>query len=530
MSRFQTRRAQTARTKSFPAPRRGWVANDNLASPGKEGASVLENWFPTAEGISVRGGSLLYATIGDGTDPVTAAFGYKNGNAEKLFATTETDIYDITTIADPEVTPSAAVSSLNGGDWVAVQFQTTGGVYLRCVNGEDQSRLFDGTTWSTTTIDSATSGGLDISDDFSYVWSWKQRLFFVEKESLNAYYLPVDSISGTAVKLPLGAVFKRGGSLLFGSSWSQETGDGLNTMNAFVTTEGEVAVYQGTNPADANAWSLVGVYRIGRPLGKNAWIQAGGDLVIATDIGFVPLSQATLKAEAALSPAAVSYAIETAWNDRVRRRDFAPWACEVWPTRQMVMIAMPSDEDNAAQMLIANARTGAWSLFTGWDGTCLEIFRARAFFGSSAGRVFLADTTGADDGDPYTATCLMQPNDLGDPASDKIAMLCRAALRSEYEPNYTTFVNANFDETLPTAPDAPNIEAVSVWGDAVWGDPLDVWASGEVEKSPYGEWRSVSAQGDVLAPGIRLTSGSLVPPRVDLIRFDTTYDKTDIVS
>lgn len=476
----------------------------------------------------MRGGSLLYATIGDGSDDVTAVFSYLTGGIQKLFASTETDIYDISTVADPEVSPSAAVASLTGGDWSVAQFQTTGGVYLRCVNGEDQSRLFDGTTWSTTTIDSASSGSADISDTFSFVWSWKQRLFFVEKESLNAYYLPVDAISGTAVKLPLGAVFKRGGMLLFGASWSQETGSGLNTMCAFVTTEGEVAVYQGTNPADAAAWSLVGVYRIGRPLGKNAWIQAGGDIVIATDIGFVPLSQAVEKDVAALSPSAVSYPIETAWNERVDRRTFSPWHCEVYPTRQMVVIAMPSNTDNRAEMLVANARTGAWCLFTGWDGTCLEVYRDRLFFGSTDGRIMLADTTGSDDGTPYTANCILMPDDLGDPASQKIAMECRVAYRSQYEPNESVFVRENYDDTLPTAPDAPVIDTSSIWGDAVWGE--DPWGSGEIDKNPYGSWRGVSGIGDVLAPGVSVTSGSLVPPRTDLIRFDLLFDKADVIS
>lgn len=517
-----------ARSKSWPAPRRGWIANDNLAKPGKEGAYLLENWFPTAEAIKMRGGSLLYATIGDGSDDVTAVFSYLTGGVQKLFASTETDIYDISSVADPEVSPSAAVSSLNGGDWSVVQFQTTGGVYIRCVNGEDQSRQYDGSSWSTPTIDSATSSGADISDTFSYIWAWKQRLFFIEKESLNAWYLPVSSVAGTAVKLPLGAIFKRGGTLLFGASWSQDTGSGLDAMNAFFTTEGEVAIYQGTDPSSSTTWALVGVYRIGRPLGKNAWMQAGGDLVIATDVGFVPLSQATQKDFAALGPASVSYPIETAWNERVDRRSFSPWHCEVYPTRQMVVIAMPSNSDNRAEMLVANARTGAWCLFTGWDGTCLEVYRDRLFFGSTEGRVFLADTTGADDGVPYTASCILQPDDLGDPASQKFALECRVAYRSQYEPNEIVFVSANFDDTLPTAPDAPTIDASSIWGDAVWGE--DVWASGEIEKDPYGSWRGVSGSGDVLAPGVRVTSGSIVPPRTDLLRLDLLYDKGDVIS
>lgn len=503
------------------------MANDNLANPGKEGAHILENWFPTAEAIRLRGGSLLYATIGDGTDDVTAVFSYLTGGSQKLFGATATDIYDISSIADPETTPSAAISSLTGGDWVAVQFQTSGGVFLRIVNGEDQSRLFDGTNWSTVDITDGANPG-DISDTFSYVWSWKQRLFFLEKDSLNAWYLGASAVSGQATKLPLGAVFRRGGTLLFGGTWSQETGSGLNAMCVFATTEGEVAVYQGTDPSDANAWSLVGVYRIGRPLGKNGWIQAGGDLVIATDIGFVPLSQAVQKDMAALSPNAVSYPIETAWNERADRRSFAPWHCEIYPTRQMVVIAIPSNSDNRAEMLIANARTGAWCLFTGWDGTCLEVYRERLFFGSTDGRVFLADTTGADDGMPYTGTCVLQPDSLGSPAVQKIAKECRVSYRSQYEPNEIVFVNENYDDTLPTTPDAPVIDASSIWGDAVWGE--DVWASGEIEKDPYGSWRGVSAIGDVLAPAVRVTSGSIVPPRTDLIRFDLLYEKASVIS
>lgn len=49
-------------------------------------------------------------------------------------------------------------------------------------------------------------------EDLNYVWVYKNRLFFVEKDSLNAWYLPVDSIGGAAEKFPLGGVFTRGGS------------------------------------------------------------------------------------------------------------------------------------------------------------------------------------------------------------------------------------------------------------------------------------------------------------------------------
>src|SRR3546814_7978346 len=57
---------------------------------------------------------------------------------------------------------------------------------------------------------------------------------------------------------------------------------GLSEQNIFVSTEGEVAVYQGSDPGEAATWSKVGVYRIGKPLGARAHFRGGGDIAIAT--------------------------------------------------------------------------------------------------------------------------------------------------------------------------------------------------------------------------------------------------------
>src|SRR3546814_4932486 len=107
----------------------------------------------------------------------------------------------------------------------------------------------------------------------SYVWVYKSRLWFAQKDSMTAWYMDnADSIGGTAEPFPLGGVFGLGGSLLFGSAWSIDSSSdsGLSEQNIFVSTEGEVAVYQGSDPGEAATWSKVGVYRIGKPLGARA--------------------------------------------------------------------------------------------------------------------------------------------------------------------------------------------------------------------------------------------------------------------
>lgn len=515
---------------SFPAPIGGWIANVSLATPGARrpdgskvnGAAVLENWFCTATSIRMRGGSEKYATIGDGSLDLTALFTYINGANLKLFGATETGIYDITTVVDPDVSPSADVAALTGGNWSVVQFATSGGTYLRAVNAIDTPLVYDGSSWSTSpTISGATPTTL------SNVWAYKERLFFIQNNTLDAWYLPAEQIGGTAVKLPLGGVFSRGGSLMFGYSWSLDTGNGLNEQCVFVTTEGEVAVYQGDDPAVAATWTRVGVYRIGKPRGPKAFIRAGGDLIIATDIGFVPLSQAIQRDISALAPAAVSYPIEDAWNDAIANRSFADWHCEVWPTKQMVLVALPSQSTDQPMMFATNARTGGWSPFTGWDGKCLALFGDRLFFGSTDGVIIEAEVSGSDMGLPYTSICLPLFDPLKSPASLKTGLVARAVLRSPVHVMPQMSLQADFNIALPVAPDDETALSGGLWGTAVWGE--SVWGTPPT-KSTFQDWQSVDGSGYSLSPATQITSGSVAAPKVELVQTDLQYDIGEIGS
>jgi len=90
------------------APTRGKISNENIAKGRPGGASVILNAFPEQNGVRIRGGAEKHATIG--SDPVEAMFVFVSGSAKKFFAADETDIYDITTVADPDVPPTASVS------------------------------------------------------------------------------------------------------------------------------------------------------------------------------------------------------------------------------------------------------------------------------------------------------------------------------------------------------------------------------------------------------------------------------------
>lgn len=365
--------------------------------------------------------------------------------------------------------------------------------------------------------------------DLSYVWSYKYRLFFIEPESMNVWYAALDQVGGVLKAFPMGGIFPLGGSLLFGASWSLDSGadGGLSAQCIMVTTEGEVAVFQGMDPSVANDWSLVGVYRIGKPLGPDAWHRAGGDIVINTDIGHVPLSQAINRDLAALSPASVSYPIETAWNEYVAQRRFADWHCVVWPERQMILIALPTGDGQQPVMLVANARTGRWAEFTGWNGKCLVTFQGRLLFGSTEGKVIEAYVTGLDQGAPYTALYVPLFDDFGDPTAIKVPTQARAVLRSNSPINDDVSMQYDFNIALPPPPAAQIMTAGSVWGLGKWGPGGSKWGAGLV-KTVQQIWRSVGGFGFAMAPALQFTSGSIAPLAAEIIRIDVLYDEGDV--
>jgi hypothetical protein len=295
----------------------------------------------------------------------------------------------------------------------------------------------------------------------------------------------------------------------------------------FVSTEGEVAVYQGTDPSSSTTWSLVGVYRIGRPLGPKAWIRAGGDIVIATDIGFVPLSQAMQRDYSALSPSAVSYAIETEWNNTVAERAGTYWNCEVWPTSQMVIVAPPTTAGTLPEMYVTNARTGAWAKFTGWDATCLTVWDTRFFYGTSAGTVVEGNVTGTDQGIPYTASYIPLFDDLKSPGALKITKMARAVFRAGIPISEKVTMNADFDTSIPVVPDSTPVGTVSAWGSGKWGQ--SVWGA-ETSLTVQQKWQSVGLSGYALAPCVQITSGDVVPLDTQIVRVDVTYDVADVVT
>lgn len=367
--------------------------------------------------------------------------------------------------------------------------------------------------------------------DMAHVWTYKNRLFFAQKESMNAWYLgAVDAVGGTADVFPLAGVFTQGGQLLFGAAWSLDSsGDqGLSEQCVFVSDQGEVAVYRGADPSEAANWSKVGLYRIGTPLGRNAYVRGGGDLAIATTVGLVPLSKAISLDVTALNVATISYKIADAWSDALTLRGAAKWQCAIWPEGKMAVVAPPDVVGSSDPvMFVSNTENGAWARFTGWQAFALETFAGQLFFGSTEGRVFIANTGGTDDGETYTGAVMPLFEDLEAPASLKIGTVARARGRANVTVNDRVDVRVDYDMDPPVAPDATTLSASNTWGTAVWDQ--SVWgAPGATVVNQ--EWRSAGGAGYSLSLCYQITSGSIAPIDAELIDLELLYTTAGAVS
>lgn len=522
LTRPKPRRVQL---KKFSAPTAGWISNRNLAEPGSvqgQGAAVLDNMFPTSSSVILRRGMQRHASLGG---DVLSMFTYDNGLNEKLFAATSGAIYDITAVADPQTSGTQMGSGYGSGRWSVVQFATTGGVYLVGVNGVDQGFIYNGTVLSPLTGINVPNGLT--TANLAYVWVYKNRLWFAARDSMDAYYMEApDAIAGSLQWFPLSGVFARGGSLQFGATWSLDAGaeGGLSEQNIFVSSEGEVAVYQGSDPN--TDFVKAGLYRIGTPLGNQAFFRGGGDIAIATTVGLVPLSKAISLDITSLSVATVSYNIADAWSEALSRRGNMDWQLELYPDQKMAVVSPPNLIGGDEPVLfVANTETGAWCRFTGWHALSMTVFGGQLYFGAAGGFVYLTNVGGNDDGRVYTGSVAPLFEDMGAPSSLKIGKTGRAVVRGAAKVPGKVMLLTEYQTDLGVSPDAGAGLNTDVWGSGTWG--TSVWGNDAAQVITQ-DAVSVGGAGYALSLAYQASSGSLAPLDIEVIRLELTFDTAEV--
>lgn len=440
---------------TLPAPTGGLNVRDSLDTMEEADAIVMDNYLPSETKVLLRRGYTSYTVLGA---KIRTLLEYKKPAHERFFACGGGKVWDI---SSKEYVKEVA-SGFNSNDWQYCQFKDR----LILVNGYDAPQTFYVSDGEEHWEDASFSGNNLLAQKLINVAVCKQRLFFVEKGTLSAWYSQgAGEVQGTVVKFDLSSVFRRGGELLAVASWTQDAGQGMDDLTVFITSEGEVAVYTGNDPGDASDWSLRGVYQMSRPIGYRCTMQYQGDIVIISEDGYIPMSKALSLDKANASQVSFSDKIRGLVLERTKdgRNKFG-WQSVIYGRGGYAIFNVPVAQQ--FEQHVVNVSTGAWCRFTNIRAFCWSLFGDRLYFGSDEG-VFLFDEGYADNGIHICGVVEQAYSNLGNPNLKRIQLINP---RTKASAKYALVVYTNMDFDSKDQAYAENIGTggITKWDKAPW--------------------------------------------------------------
>lgn len=408
----------------------------------------------------------------------------------------------------------------NAGYGVFHAFTTTGGHFLAYADEENGYHLYTESTdsWTAQTLTGVTATNL------AFVGSFKHRLFFAEKNTAKAWYLDLAAVTGAATVLNLEFAAKpmHGGDLVGVWNWTGDGGNGIDDRLVFVFRGGDIAVYEGTSPAAASTFALKGVWFAGAiPEGRHVVSDFGGDLLILTKNGLRPLS-VLVNGGPEGSGQYLTKKISDLFNSIMLGRSTLPgWALHIHPEDNCLMVTHPTALLQNTEQLAMSLANGAWSRFDG-----LPIYSAAAgggklWFGSASGKIYIND--GYMDAialaTPTTGTAIdwrvrTAYADFGRPTYKRVQSI-RPLIQNGGSTTFTTAARYEYNASSLSSPDSDTVTSSEwgggTWGTTTWGDDLTVNHT----------VRGATGVGVNVAIAIRGTANT----RTVLTKIDVAYDE-----
>jgi len=472
-------------SRSTPAPTLGWVTNKNISQMAPNEALVLDNIVPRANTVDLINGFTEHAT-GLGSGAVETLMAWNGPSSKKLLAAANNNIYNATSAG----AASSLASGYTNNRWQWVNFETAGGNFVLAVNGADAPINYNGTAISTSPAITGVTAA-----DLIHVNVFKNRLFFVEKDSLSFWYLPISSIGGVAQEFKLGQWCSRGGYLMAMGTWTRDGGNGMDDLAVFLTSEGEALVYQRSDPGSSSDWSLIGVFEVGEPIGRRCMFSYANDLVVITQQGFIPLSRVLSLGESAASTVALSEQITPTVSAATKAYsgNFG-WEAVSYPRDGLAIFNVPLSENAEIEQYVVNTENGAWCRFKGLNATSWAISDQNAYFGTIDGRIMLFDNGNDFDGDFITSEMQTSFMYFDTPQVKRFQMV-RPVYSSSGNLSYGYVVNTDFTNR-PISNSTSLSASGTPWGSA-WGS---AWSA---EQTLTQKWLSGGSQGRCASFGMQ---------------------------
>ena len=444
---------------------------------------------------STAGGNFLTAV--NGTDP---ALIYDGSNWVK-YATISTaqTISNLTSVSTLCTLVTSAAHGLVTGNQVTVT-----GASPAQYNGTFRITVLNGTTFTYTALTApATSPasplgtytvakfitGVD-SSNLIHVNLHKERLYFVEENTLNFWYLGVNAISGAATSYPLGAIARNGGYIMAMGTWTLDAGYGVDDYAVFITNNGEAIVFKGSDPSDPTDWSLIGVWQLGQVFARRCFFKFAGDLLLITQDGIVPMASAlqssrldpriniTDKIYNAVSEAADLYS------------DQFGWQIHYYAKQNMLIFNIPII--GGQQQYVMHTITKSWASFTDINTTCFEVYDEDMYFGGNGFVGKFWDGLSNDDQN-IKASCQQAYSYFDSRGQLKRFTMVRPILFTDNgTPTILCGINTDFDtqNNIGQISFNPALVSVAIWDTSTWDNAE--WGGGNTISK---QWQGVTGTG-----------------------------------
>ena len=329
------------------------------------------------------------------------------------------------------------------------------------------------------------------SNTFINVNLFKNRLFFTQKDTLSCWYLDVNSIGGTASPLYFGGIARNGGYLQAMGTWTLDAGQGADDYAVFVTSMGEVIVYNGTDPNTADTWQLKGVWQLGQTFARRCFFKWSGDLLLLTQDGLVPLASALQSSR--LDPRVnltdkIYYPISIAATNYFSQFG---WQINYFASENMLILNIPIP--NGIEQYVMHTITKSWARFTGIQSYCWEVSGDNDMHFGGNGVVATLYSALSDDGANITATAQQAYSYFDAPGQLKRFTMVRPILQSTGGvPSVLCGISVDFDtqSQLGAVSFNPTTQSEGVWDTAKWDN--NVWAGGLITTKI---WQGVTGIG-----------------------------------
>lgn len=480
---------------ALPAPVLGWNARDSLDGMPPGFGVQLDNFIPYNGYVSLRGGSRLVED--EFGAPVQTLARWADATNEKVLAGANGQIWDV---VFGSKTSLGSGFTVNDWQWDNTKGARGTGAKLYLVNGVDTPQVYDGTTLAAVTW-AAKSGQPALTiDNLQNIRISKDIIFLAERNELGFWHSDKGNVAPNSELswFDLGTILPEGGELVSIASYTLEGGDGPDDYTVFVASTGWTALYRGNDPAQATEWSLVGVYTLGKALGRRCTLEIAGDVIVLTVNGYISMRQfiqiGGLERQ--------SFAFNDNIQPEVVRQTIAykgefGWQAVLVPDLTVALFNVPQSSGNFVQHVV-NTQTGAWGRLKSLNAQSWLVTNELLLLGTTDGKILTANEPGIGtdvDNSAIVGEAMTAFSYLGQRGVRKLFQMYRPIIETQGEVSVQMTVGIDFDlNTTSPAPAGASGETSAVWDDSDWD--VGEWAGAARTRT---DWFTIGRLGYAVA-------------------------------